>query len=71
MINIIEGEFCGACHNGEIAWTPENCDLCHSAPPGTATQTHGSTSQTLVAPVGEQPKNGGERIPQAKVIGEE
>ena len=71
MVNIIEGEFCGACHNGEIAWAPENCDLCHSAPPGTPTQIHGSTSQTLVAPIGEQPKKGPERIPRAKVIEED
>lgn len=30
MEDIIDGRFCGACHNGEIAWSPENCDLCHS-----------------------------------------
>ncbi|HZX33230.1 MAG TPA: c(7)-type cytochrome triheme domain-containing protein [Rhodocyclaceae bacterium] len=30
MADIIDGRFCGACHNGEIAWSPENCDLCHS-----------------------------------------
>ena len=30
MDRIIGGEFCGACHNGEIAWSTENCDLCHS-----------------------------------------
>ena len=34
MGDIIEGRFCGACHNGEIAWAPENCDLCHSGKPG-------------------------------------
>ena len=51
MSNIIEGEFCGGCHNGEIAWSVENCDLCHSGIPGTPTQVHGSTSQTIVAPV--------------------
>jgi len=38
MNDIIEGRFCGMCHNGEIAWAPENCDLCHSGkrglPPG-------------------------------------
>ena len=31
MDEIIDGKFCGACHNGEIAWSVENCDLCHSA----------------------------------------
>lgn len=38
MTDIIDGRFCGACHNGEIAWSVENCDLCHSGkaglPPG-------------------------------------
>jgi c(7)-type cytochrome triheme protein len=49
MVKIIDGEFCGACHNGEIAWSVENCDLCHSAKPGTATQVHESTVQGLAA----------------------
>ena len=35
MEEIIDGKFCGACHNGEIAWSVDNCDLCHSALPGT------------------------------------
>lgn len=34
MSDIIDGQFCGACHNGEIAWSVENCDLCHSGQPG-------------------------------------
>lgn len=34
MAEIIEGKFCGMCHNGEIAWSTENCDLCHSGKPG-------------------------------------
>ncbi len=29
MEDIIDGKFCGMCHNGEIAWPVENCDLCH------------------------------------------
>ena len=37
MEGIIDGKFCGACHNGEIAWTVENCDLCHSGLPGMET----------------------------------
>ena len=37
MEEIIDGKFCGACHNGEIAWSVENCDLCHSGLPGTET----------------------------------
>lgn len=47
MLKIIDGEFCGACHNGEIAWSVENCDVCHSGKPGTPTQVHGSTVQKL------------------------
>lgn len=51
MLKIIDGEYCGACHNGEIAWAVENCDVCHSAKPGTPTQVHESTLQKLIAPV--------------------
>jgi c(7)-type cytochrome triheme protein len=50
MLKIIDGQFCGACHNGEIAWSVENCDLCHSAKPGTPTQVHESTLQQLLTP---------------------
>ncbi|MBF0610683.1 MAG: hypothetical protein G8345_16055 [Magnetococcales bacterium] len=48
MLKIIDGEFCGACHNGNIAWSVENCNLCHSGKPNTPTQVHGSTVQRLV-----------------------
>lgn len=50
MLKIIDGEFCGACHNGEIAWSVENCDMCHSGRPGTPTQVHESTMQKLLTP---------------------
>jgi c(7)-type cytochrome triheme protein len=50
MEKIIDGQFCGACHNGEVAWSVENCGMCHSGQPGTPTQIHGSTVQRLVAP---------------------
>jgi c(7)-type cytochrome triheme protein len=36
MSDIIDGKFCGMCHNNTIAWGPERCDLCHSGLPGTA-----------------------------------
>ncbi len=50
MLKIIDGEFCGACHNGEVAWSVENCNVCHSAKPGTPTQVHESTLQKLIVP---------------------
>ncbi len=34
MADIIEGRFCGKCHNNKIAWGPQNCQLCHSGLPG-------------------------------------
>lgn len=48
MVKIIDGQFCGACHNGTVAWSVENCDLCHSGKPNTPTQVHESTIQKLV-----------------------
>lgn len=50
MLKIIDGQFCGACHNGNVAWPVENCDLCHSGKPGTPTQVHESTLQKLMVP---------------------
>ena len=50
MLKIIDGQFCGSCHNGELAWSAENCNLCHSAKPGTPTQAHESTLQKLTGP---------------------
>ena len=35
MADIVDGRFCGMCHNERIAWGPERCDLCHSALPRT------------------------------------
>ncbi|MFQ5916100.1 MAG: c(7)-type cytochrome triheme domain-containing protein [Nitrospinota bacterium] len=33
MDSILEGKFCGACHNGKVAWLAsfETCHLCHEA----------------------------------------
>jgi c(7)-type cytochrome triheme protein len=50
MVKIIDGQYCGACHNGNIAWSVENCNLCHSGKPGTPTQAHMSSVNSLVAP---------------------
>ncbi|MGK7346478.1 MAG: c(7)-type cytochrome triheme domain-containing protein [Candidatus Nitrospinota bacterium M3_3B_026] len=41
MGKIIDRQFCGACHNGEIAWGPENCDMCHSGKAGLKTGVRG------------------------------
>ena len=48
MLKIIDGEYCGACHDGRIAWGLENCNLCHSGKTGTPTQVHQSTAQKLL-----------------------
>ena len=50
MLKIFDGEYCGACHDGQMAWGVENCILCHTGKPGTRTQVHNSTSDRLVAP---------------------
>ena len=47
MVKIMDGLYCGACHDGKMAWTVENCDLCHTGKPGTPTQTHENTIQKL------------------------
>jgi c(7)-type cytochrome triheme protein len=37
MNDISNGKFCGACHNSDIAWGPDRCDLCHSGKKGLLT----------------------------------
>ena len=34
MDDIIAGRYCGMCHNGDVAWSVENCDLCHTGREG-------------------------------------
>lgn len=41
MSDIIEGRFCGMCHNDRIAWGPANCDLCHSGKRGLPSGIYG------------------------------
>lgn len=41
MQRLQEGEYCGACHNGDIAWGLENCELCHSGKKGLPTHIQG------------------------------
>ena len=42
MTDIIDGKFCGMCHNGQTAWAADRCDLCHSGKPGLASGILGS-----------------------------
>ena len=44
MAEIIDGKFCGMCHNGEIAWATEHCDRCHSGKPGLKSGIQGGHS---------------------------
>jgi c(7)-type cytochrome triheme protein len=46
MAEIVDGKFCGMCHNGEVAWSTEHCDLCHSGKPGLKSRVVGG-HQTL------------------------
>ncbi len=34
MKDISDGKFCGMCHNDNVAWGAQHCDLCHSGRPG-------------------------------------
>ncbi len=34
---IVDGQFCGKCHNGTISWKPIDCARCHSGVPGMKT----------------------------------
>lgn len=34
MTDLSEGRFCGMCHDNQVAWGLENCDLCHAGLPG-------------------------------------
>lgn len=43
MVDISNGKFCGMCHNGQVAWSPDRCDLCHSGKPGLSSGILGSS----------------------------
>jgi c(7)-type cytochrome triheme protein len=66
MLKIFDGQFCGACHNGQVAWSVENCTLCHSGKPGTRTQVHNSTTDRLVTPPDKAGQSGSTLAPAAK-----
>jgi c(7)-type cytochrome triheme protein len=40
MNKIASGQFCGACHNGKIAWAPVYCDRCHTGAPTKPSKKH-------------------------------
>ncbi|MDP2369640.1 c(7)-type cytochrome triheme domain-containing protein [Rhodoferax sp.] len=46
MADIIDGKFCGMCHNDRIAWGAANCDLCHSGLRGLKSGIYGGDSTT-------------------------
>ncbi|MBC5764031.1 hypothetical protein H8R02_06185 [Ramlibacter sp. GTP1] len=41
MNDIINGKFCGMCHNGQVAWSADRCDLCHTGKPGLKSGIYG------------------------------
>ncbi|MFQ5566320.1 MAG: c(7)-type cytochrome triheme domain-containing protein, partial [Paracoccaceae bacterium] len=41
MGDIYKGKYCGMCHNNQIAWGLENCNLCHSGRAGLKTGIQG------------------------------
>lgn len=41
MADISNGKFCGMCHNGQVAWGANQCDLCHSGKRGLKSGIYG------------------------------
>lgn len=41
MSGMTEGQYCGACHDGQIAWGLDQCVMCHSGKPGLTTRIQG------------------------------
>lgn len=46
MEKLTDGQYCGACHDGDVAWSIDNCDLCHSGKPGLETGIQGGHETT-------------------------
>ena len=46
MAGIVDGKFCGMCHNDEnkVAWSLERCDMCHSGLPDLSSHISRGTS---------------------------
>jgi c(7)-type cytochrome triheme protein len=43
MADIMDGRFCGMCHNGQVAWASDRCELCHSGKYGLQSGIVGGT----------------------------
>ena len=71
MLEIIDGRYCGACHNGEVAWSAENCNLCHSGKPGTPTQVHLSTVRSIIGVAAQMPSGKPAPAPAAAPVAPE
>lgn len=52
MAEIVDGKFCGMCHNDEnkISWSLERCDMCHSGAAGLRTGISVGTSAEAGGP---------------------
>lgn len=46
MKAIADGRYCGMCHDGQVAWSSERCDLCHSGRAGLKPGIQGSHEST-------------------------
>lgn len=59
MVRTIDGQYCGACHDGTIAWSMESCNLCHTGTKGLATGTgqRALNAKSGAAATRHQPKN--------------
>ncbi|MDJ0806393.1 MAG: cytochrome c3 family protein [Gammaproteobacteria bacterium] len=66
MIDILEGQFCGKCHNGDIAWGSENCLLCHSGKSRIQTHIQRDPLQNIFDPSSTQPVGQQGAIPNAQ-----
>ncbi|MBF0212979.1 MAG: hypothetical protein HQM00_05350 [Magnetococcales bacterium] len=41
MMKLMDGKYCGMCHNNNVAWGLDNCHRCHSGRPGMETGVRG------------------------------
>jgi len=50
MVKIMDGQYCGACHDGNIAWSIESCNLCHTGKKGMPAGPGQRAMNALMAP---------------------